>query len=325
MDGTITIHHNSGKRQIELLKFIEEHLNSTVVSMEEDAGVIAKSVDVVSTDSFTVYPLFFPGGDIGKLAVTGSVNDVVMLGAEPIYMTLSIILEEGFSLKSFECIINSLDNELRRNNLKILCGDTKVMNKGSLDGLVINTTCFGKSVGKPLSVTNVEPGNAIVLTGPIGLHGATIMALRKGFDVSFNSDCRSLTPLLEIVKAFDIRTMRDATRGGVAQILNEIAASAGCDIVINEDMLLVPEGVKVISEILGIDPLYLACEGTAAIFCSERDTGDVMDALNDLGFYPSFIGYVREKSVIPRVMLKNRYGVERVLPMLVEELTPRIC
>ncbi|HHF08839.1 MAG TPA: hydrogenase expression/formation protein HypE, partial [Kosmotoga arenicorallina] len=115
MDGTITIHHNSGKRQIELLKFIEEHLNSTVVSMEEDAGVIAKSVDVVSTDSFTVYPLFFPGGDIGKLAVTGSVNDVVMLGAEPIYMTLSIILEEGFSLKSFECIINSLDNELRRN------------------------------------------------------------------------------------------------------------------------------------------------------------------------------------------------------------------
>ncbi|OAA30666.1 hypothetical protein AT15_09560 [Kosmotoga arenicorallina S304] len=325
MKGTITIHHNSGKRQIELLRFIEEHLNGSVVSMEEDAGIIMKSVDVVSTDSFTIYPLFFPGGDIGKLAVTGSVNDVVMLGAEPIYMTLSIILEEGFPLDSFEKVISSIDSELRGNNLKVLCGDTKIMNKGSVDGLIINTTCFGKSVGKPLSVYNIEPGDAVIVTGPIGLHGATIMALRKGFEFNFHSDCRTLIPLLEIVKRFNVKAMRDATRGGVAQILNEIATSANCDIVINEDMLLIPEGVKTISEILGIDPLYLACEGTAVVFCDERDTGEALELLGDLGFYPSFIGHVREKGVIPRVLLKNRYGVERVLPMLVEELTPRIC
>lgn len=325
MDGTITIHHNSGKRQIELLRFIEERLNGSVVSMEEDAGIIMKSVDVVSTDSFTIYPLFFPGGDIGKLAVTGSVNDVVMLGAEPMYMTLSIILEEGFPLESFEKVIRSIGSELRGSNLKVLCGDTKIMNKGSIDGLIINTTCFGKSVGKLLSVNNVEPGDAVIITGPIGLHGATIMALRKGFEINFRSDCRTLTPLLEIVKRFNVKTMRDATRGGVAQILNEIATSSGCDIVINEDMLLIPDGVKAISEILGIDPLYLACEGTAAVFCDKRDTEDALELLGDLGFYPSFVGHVREKDVIPRVLLKNRYGVERVLPMLVEELTPRIC
>ncbi|AKI97582.1 hydrogenase expression/formation protein HypE [Kosmotoga pacifica] len=325
MDGTITIHHNSGKRQTELLKFIKEHLSNAVISMEEDGGVITQPVDVVSTDSFTIYPYFFPGGDIGKLAVTGSVNDVVMLGAEPIFMTLSIILEEGFPLESFERIVSSIDNELRNLDLKILCGDTKVMNRGSIDGIVLNTTCFGKSVRSPLSVSNIEPGNAVILTGPIGLHGAAIMAMRKGFNVDFKSDCRALTSLLEIVKRYNIKTMRDATRGGVAQILNEIAVSTGCDIVINEDMLLIQEGVKSVAEILGVDPLYLACEGTAVIFCDEHDSDGVMETLNDMGFYPSFIGYVREKSIIPRVMLKNRFGVERVLPMLVEELTPRIC
>lgn len=324
-EDIITLNHNSGKRQFELLKFIASGLDGRIISMDNDSGFIKKEVDVITTDSFTISPIFFPGGDIGKLSICGSINDVVMVGAEPRYITLSFIFEEGFSLVDLSRILSSIKRELDENNLSIISGDTKVMEKNALDRIVINTTCLGKIIGDSMNTANISKGDSIIITDPIGFHGSAVMASRKGFEIDFTSDCRSLKKLLYISNSHKIHAMRDPTRGGLAQILNELALSSGFDILIRGNDIPIPEGVGGIAEILGINPLYLPNEGNAVIFCDKVDLPELTTGLTKGGFNPSTIGEVLEKSEKPRLILKTGLGNERILPMLVEELTPRIC
>lgn len=324
-DEVITLNYNSGKRQFELLEFIASRLNGRILSMENDSGFIKEDIDVVSTDSFTISPIFFPGGNIGKLAICGSVNDVVMVGAEPKYITLSFIFEEGFPIAHLLKILDSIRNELEKNNLSIISGDTKVMEKNALDKMIINTTCLGKVIGNRLEVSEIKAGDSIVITDPIGYHGSAVMAARKDFEIDFTSDCRSLKELLEISEDLKIHAMRDPTRGGLAQVLNELAYSSGLDVMINENKIPIPRGVRGIAEILGINPLYLPNEGNAVIFCDRSDLLELIKRLREKGFKPSIIGEVLGESDRARLILKTVLGSERILPMLVEELTPRIC
>ncbi|MGC9383789.1 MAG: hydrogenase expression/formation protein HypE [Kosmotogaceae bacterium] len=325
MNEIITVHHNSGRKQYELIEFISDVLGDRLVSTENDGGLLTAAVDTITTDSFTIRPLFFPGGDIGSLSVSGSVNDTVMLGAKPLYLSLSLIIEEGMKITTLKKILNSIRKELEVTSTYVLCGDTKVVEKGEVDGLIINTTSLGKTLKTALTVDRIKSKDSIIVTGPLGLHGAAVMAYRNGFEIDFESDCRSIIQLLDVVNEFDIHVMRDLTRGGFVQILNELAISSGKEITIDESLLQIPAGVESVSEILGINPLYLACEGTAAIFCNSSVEYELMSFLKNRGFSPFKAGNVDKDTERPLVSLRSNSGAERVLPMLIEELTPRIC
>lgn len=323
--GFITIHHGSGKKQSELLDFIVDCLGAMVMSIENDGGFINEVVDAISTDSFTISPAFFPGGDIGKLAIVGSINDVVMLGAEPLYLTLSLIIEEGFQISELEKILTSARGELESSGTRVICGDTKVVNRRAVDRIVINTACLGRTTEMRLTADKIETGDQVVITGPVGLHGASVMAARNGFEIDFVSDCRALTPLLKAIGGLDVHAMRDPTRGGLAQILNELSRSTRRGILLEERLLPCHAGVAAVADILGVDPLYLACEGTAVIFCEKGDSPVLVERLKFHGFSPALIGEVGSENIRPLLVIRTRSGAERVLPMLIEELTPRIC
>ncbi len=325
MNDIITVHHNSGRKQYELIELIDKELGGRLVSTENDGGTLTETVDTVTTDSFTIKPLFFPGGDIGSLSISGSVNDTIMLGAKPLYFSLSLVIEEGLKIHTLKSVLNSIRKELEKTDTYVLCGDTKVVGRGEVDGLMINTTCLGKTVKNALTVDKIKNNDSIIVTGPLGLHGAAVMAKRNGFEIDFESDCSSLMPLLDAVKKFNIHVMRDLTRGGFVQILNEMAISSGKEIIIEEHSLQIPEGVDSVSEILGINPLYLACEGTAAIFCSNEVENELLTFLKNKGFSPFKAGNVGRNTERPLVSLKTNSGAERVMTMLTEELTPRIC
>ncbi len=326
MDSSfVTIHHGSGKKQAELLDFIAEQLGPAMMSTENDGGSVDEAIDTITTDSFTISPIFFPGGDIGKLSVAGSINDVVMMGAEPVYLTLSLIIEEGFEIQDLVKILTSARAELEASNTRVICGDTKVVNRGAIDRIVINTTCLGKTAEARYAVGRIETGDRIVITGPAGMHGASVMATRNNFEIDFVSDCRALTPLLNAVSGFKVHAMRDPTRGGIAQILNELSESSRKEMVIEENLLPRHAGVEAVAEILGVDPLYLACEGTAVLFCAEADVDALLINLESQGYSPSVIGRVGAETEGPLLVIRTRLGAERVLPMLTEELTPRIC
>ena len=321
----ITIHHGSGKRQVELLRFIHEQLGSKDISMDNDGTFFCEAVDTITTDSFTISPIFFPGGDIGKLAIAGSINDVVMMGAKPLFLTLSLVIEEGFPLHDLARILNSARNELKANSARILCGDTKVVSRGEVDRIIINTACLGRTEGTRLAVDRIETGDRIIITGPLGLHGASVMAVRNNFEIDFVSDCKSLGPLLEATRGLGVHAMRDPTRGGLGQVLNELAQSSGREMIIEEELIPRHSGVATVAEILGVDQLYLACEGTAVIFCKKADTDSLFMKLRSQGYSPSEIGIVGPVSSRPLLIIRTKSGAERVMPMLTEELTPRIC
>jgi hydrogenase expression/formation protein HypE len=325
LNEIITIHHNSGRKQYELIEFISEVLGDRLVSTENDGGLLTDAVDTITTDSFTIKPLFFPGGDIGSLSVSGSVNDTVMLGAKPLYLSLSLIIEEGMKITTLKKILNSIRKELEVTSTYVLCGDTKVVEKGEVDGLIINTTSLGKTLKTALTVDRIKSEDSIIVTGPIGLHGAAVMACRNNFEIDFESDCMSLMPLLKAIEKCDLHIMRDLTRGGFVQILNELAISSGKEIVIDENAIQIPSGVESVSEILGINPLYLACEGTAVITCDSEVESELLAFLKNIGFSPFKAGIVGKNTQRPLVSLRTKAGAERVVPMLIEELTPRIC
>lgn len=325
LNGIITVHHNSGRKQYELIEFISKELGERLVSTENDGGLLNAAVDTITTDSFTIKPLFFPGGDIGSLSVSGSINDTIMLGARPLYLSLSLIIEEGIKITTLRNILHSIRKELELSETYVLCGDTKVVEKGEVDGIIINTTCLGKTINNALTVDRIKSEDSLIVTGPIGLHGAAVMACRNNFDIDFESDCRSLMPLLKAVDNFDIHVMRDLTRGGLVQILNELAISSKKEIIIDESLLQIPPGVESVSEILGINPLYLACEGTVVITCDSKIESELLTFLESIGFSPFKAGMVGKNTQRPLVSFKTKAGAERVLPMLLEELTPRIC
>ncbi len=293
---------------------------------ETDSGRMA-----FSTDTFTVDPIFFPGGDIGDLAVNGTVNDVAMCGAKPVYLSLALIIEEGFSFDALKRILKSIARAVRRAEVQIITGDTKVVPKGAVDRIFINTSGIG-IISDPVDIgpQRARPGDAVILSGTIADHGITVMTQREQF--SFDSDVKSDTAALNhLVQAMlatgaDIHVMRDPTRGGVGTALNEIALASNVGIRIKEDRIPLRRAVNGICELLGFDPLYLANEGKLLAIVSAEDVESVLKSMRDhpLGQRACVIGEVTSKSP-GKVVMKTRVGGTRFVDMLSGEQLPRIC
>lgn len=305
--------------------------NPVLRELGDSARLPLKENTAFTTDSFVVSPLFFPGGDIGKLAVCGSINDLVMRGALPEYLSLAFIAEEGLEIAILEKVVASIASAARASGVHIATGDFKVVEKGAADKLFINTCGVGRIISKKnLSISAIRPKDKIILTGEIGMHGLAVLAKRKELSLGFNisSDCAALDKLLLPVvrKASTLRFMRDPTRGGVATTLNEIAESSGLGIVIDEKSIPVSSKVRAAGELLGIDPLYVANEGKAIIVVGAQEAHKVLAQLkkHPLGRSARIIGSV-EKSPKAKVVLKTILGTERIIDMLTSEPLPRIC
>ncbi|MFH0754562.1 MAG: hydrogenase expression/formation protein HypE [Candidatus Omnitrophota bacterium] len=285
----------------------------------------------VTTDSYVVQPLFFPGGDIGKLAVFGSVNDLAMCGAKPLYLTAAFIIEEGFEIALLTRIVTSMQEAARHSGVSIIAGDTKVVEKGKADGIFINTTGIGvlghESVVAPSSI---KAGDSIILSGDIGRHGMAVMAAREGLllESSIESDAAALADTVgELFKrGLLVHCLRDLTRGGLATALVELSRSSGFDMHVREQSALVAPAVRGLCEILGLDPWYVANEGRFVCFVPSVDEGAALAVLRNGpgGESAAVIGRVREERNAC-VVMENVLGTSRVVEMLPGQLLPRIC
>jgi len=301
-----------------------------ILQKGEDAAIIHGGELAFTTDSFTVSPLFFPGGDIGKLAVCGTCNDLAMMGAKPKYLTCSVIIEEGFSLEELQKIVASMKKELEVNGALVVAGDTKVVPRGSMDGIFINTTGIGEIMMCGLGAMSISEGDAIIVSRDIGAHGAAIFAAREGIGLSsaLESDCASLTLQVQglINAGVGIKAMRDATRGGVSGVLNEWARQGNICIEVDEQSIPISEEVSGICEILGFEPLSLANEGTFVLALKQEDVQKALELLH--GFQNSQnaaqIARVSETHR-KKVVLHSAHGTKRFLEMPSGELLPRIC
>lgn len=330
----ILLGHGSGGRLMHNLvrDLLLKKLDNPILRQLSDSALINyKERLAFTTDSFVVNPLFFPGGDIGKLAVSGTVNDLVMLGARPEYLSLSIIAEEGLERRVLERITGSISRSAREAGVYIVTGDLKVVERGACDKLFINTSGIARIIkGCGLSVRNIEPQDKIIVTGNIARHGLAVLSKRKDLDFGFNikSDCACLNgliiPVLEKIKG--IKFMRDPTRGGIATTLNEIAESAGLGIVIDEESIPLSSKVKAACELLGIDPLYVANEGIAVLAVKKDAAGKALDLLkkHPLGRNARVIASA-VKEPKGRVILNTALGTRRIVDMLTSDPLPRIC
>jgi hydrogenase expression/formation protein HypE len=284
-----------------------------------------------TTDSYVVSPLFFPGGDIGALAVNGTVNDLAMCGARPLYLSAGFILEEGLPMEALWRVTQSMRRAAAEAGVEIVTGDTKVVDKGKGDGVFINTAGVGV-IEHDLSISpaSVRPGDAILLSGDIGRHGIAIMAAREGlsFESEITSDCAPLAGLVGVLieAGIEIHCLRDLTRGGLASALVEIAEAARVNIKIDEIAILIREDVRGACEILGFDPLYLANEGRFIAFIPDREAERALSMMSShpFGVGASVIGGVAD-SQSPVVTLKSRIGGARIVDMFTGEQLPRIC
>lgn len=305
--------------------------NPALNELSDSAYIRLKQPCAFTTDSFVVSPLNFPGGDIGKLAVYGAINDLVMLGAVPRYLSLALIIEEGLDYGTLEGIIGSVSTAARKADVRVVTGDLKVVEKGACDKIFINTSGVGEILkGKRLSIRNIRTQDKIIVTGDIGRHGIAVLSKRKELDLRFNviSDCAPLNDLIiPILKRTDsIRFMRDPTRGGVATTLNEIAEGLKAGIVIEERSIPVSGKVRAACELLGIDPLYIACEGRAILVVSPASAKGILGLLrrHPLGRDSRIIGTV-VKEPRQRVVLNTIFNTQRIVDMLTSEPLPRIC
>ncbi len=322
-------HGNGGVENNELIhQLFYKAFKNEILEKSEDAAIIEDGKLAFSTDSFTVSPLFFPGADIGKLAICGTCNDLAMMGAKPKYLTCAIILEEGFEVEKLQKIIHSMEKELEINGAKIVSGDTKVVPKGSVDGVFINTTGIGQIKYQEISSNNISTDDVILVSRDIGAHGATIFAAREGIELTsdLQSDCCSLYPIVqELIDAnIKITALRDATRGGVAAVLNEWAKQSNICIEIEEEKIPVNDEVKGLCEILGFDATSLANEGTFVLAIDKKDTDKAKEILQKFNTNATEIGNVTEKKV-GKVILNSSWGTSRYLDMPTGELLPRIC
>jgi hydrogenase expression/formation protein HypE len=333
-DGVQLGHGSGGKMSAALLRdrFLPALGNHVLAELGDGAVVgVGRSEIVVSTDTFVVSPLEFPGGNIGSLAVHGSVNDVSMMGARPLYLTAGFILEEGLSLAVLDRILRSMADASTVAGVPVVAGDTKVVERGKADGLYINTTCIGEAHPqfRP-NPARARVGDAVISSGPIGRHGMAIMAAREGlaFETTITSDSASLAGLVDDLRTaqLDVHVMRDPTRGGVASALNEIAAASRVGVEIHEEILPVPEDVRAACEVLGLDPLYVANEGILIAFVSETDADR---ALRVMHHHPLGAGAVEIGRVVARhpgvVALRTSLGGTRIVDLLPGDQLPRIC
>ncbi len=302
------------------------------IKLLEDAAVLKSPQKIAfTTDSFTVSPIFFKGGDIGKLSVAGTVNDLSVMGAKPLFLSLGLIIEEGFASGDLRKIINSISEEADKTGVRVVTGDTKVVPAGKADGIFINTSGIGEILYDGLSVYNITAGDIIIVSGNVGDHGAAIMSQREGIemDVEIESDCASLWDMIAALLADGIKVsaIRDATRGGLAAVLNEWTVAAGVDICVEEDKIPVSGPVKGFCELLGFEPYQLACEGRAVFAVKSEFARRALDILKShpLGKNANIIGTAEAGGKINKVILKGIYGVDRLLDYSSGELLPRIC
>jgi len=284
-----------------------------------------------TTDSFVVKPVFFPGGDIGRLAICGTVNDLATAGAQPLYLAAAFVLEEGFPLDDLERIVDSMQVAAAEAGVQIVTGDTKVVEQGGADGLFVNTAGIGLiPAGVELSGANARPGDAVIVTGTIGDHGIAVLSQREGF--RFDVDvCSDVAPLSGLVKAAlavtpEIRVVRDPTRGGLATTLNEIAAQSQVAIHLVERAIPIRDSVRAACEMLGYDPLYVANEGKLVLIVAAEVAEAVVGRLRRerYGEEAAVIGWVREAPA-GRVTLTTGIGGTRIVDLLAGEMLPRIC
>ena len=327
-------HGSGGKLSYRLIRdlFVSNFENDYLKRLDD--GAILKINDLnlaFSTDSYTVDPLFFQGGNIGELAVHGTVNDLAMCGAHPLYLTCSFIIEEGLPIKILEKIVVSMKKASVNAGVKIVTGDTKVVNKGAVDKIFINTSGIGIiKEGINISGKNARTGDIVITNGTIGDHGITVLSEREGlkFETTLKSDTAPLASLVsDMMEVSDnIHVLRDPTRGGLSTTLNEIAMSSEVEIEIDEEKIPIREGVRAVCEILGYDPLYLANEGKLIAFVSPEDSLKVLQKMksNKYGKESKIIGRVTQKS-LGRVFLKTKVGGKRIVDMLTGEQLPRIC
>ena len=331
----ILLAHGSGGRLTHNLiqqVFLPQLTNSILESLDDSAKIANRRGSIgFTTDSYVVKPIFFPGGDIGKLAVCGTVNDLSMIGTTPFYLSLSLIIEEGFSVELLRQIASSIHETARSAGVEIVTGDTKVVEHGAADQLFINTAGIGWiRRGINLSGINANPGDQILLSGHLGDHEIAILSQREGFHFQgeLRSDCAPLNDLVE--KMLDacpsIRCMRDPTRGGLATTLNEIASMSNVGMVIEEEKIPVRESIRGICELLGLDPLYLANEGKLVAICPPDEVERLLEVMKDhpLGKDAEIIGRVTDKNQ-KKVILRTLIGGHRILDLLTGGQYPRIC
>jgi hydrogenase expression/formation protein HypE len=337
-DGRIDMSHGAGGRASAQL--IEElfvaAFDNTWLREGNDGAVFTPELApgermVMATDAHVVSPLFFPGGDIGSLSVHGTVNDVAMTGARPLYLAASFIIEEGFPLADLKRIVESMARASREASVPIVTGDTKVVERGKGDGVFISTTGIGVvAAGVNTGGHRARPGDAILLSGSIGEHGVAIMSKREAleFDTEILSDSIALHELVAqmLATAPGLRVLRDPTRGGLATTLNEIAGQSGVGMLLDEAMIPVLPQVEAACELLGLDPLYIANEGKLVAICSEADAEPLLHAMRQhpLGKDAVRIGTVLDDSH-GFVQMQTRFGGRRIVDWLTGEQLPRIC
>ena len=336
---TILLGHGSGgKLSAELIRdiFLPAFQNPVLARLDDQAIVNVNGQRLaITTDSFVVKPLFFPGGDIGSLAVHGTVNDLAMGGATPLFLSAAFIIEEGFSMDELRRVVNSLRQAAADAGVQVVTGDTKVVEKGKGDGLFINTTGIGiVPEGIELSADRARPGDKVLLSGPIGDHGIAILAQREGleFETKIQSDSAALHTLVAAMLGvtsnvtLDIRCMRDPTRGGVSSTLNEIAERSQVGIELEERSLPIHEEVRGACELLGLDPLYVANEGKLIAIVAPEGADAVLQAMkrHPLGAEAVVIGTVKKENP-GLVTMRTPLGTTRIVDMLAGDQLPRIC
>ncbi len=333
-------HGSGGRMSYDLIsKVFLPSFENPVLRTGDDAGSITIMEHgsnmgeklAISTDSHVVMPLFFPGGDIGRLAICGTVNDVSMLGATPHWLTAGFILEEGLEVQTLHKVVKSMQAAAAEANVRIIAGDTKVVQNGKADGLYITTTGIGIiPEGVNISGNRAQPGDVVIISGTIGDHGIAVLAARGelNFETQIKSDVAPLNDLvasmLEATK--EIHVLRDPTRGGLATSLNEIAIQSHVGITIYEDTIPVKPAVEAACEMLGFDPLYIANEGKLIAIVEKNNAEKLLTAMKNHphGMDAAIIGTVVERST-PHVMLKTNYGTTRMVEMMSGEMLPRIC
>jgi len=330
MTKTVTLAHgNGGEENNELIKKIfYKNFKNDILEKSEDAAVIEDGKLAFTTDSFTVSPLFFPGGDIGKLAICGTCNDLAMMGAKPKYMTCSVIIEEGFATRDLEKIVKSMKTELEINGAIVVSGDTKVVPKGAVDKLFINTTGIGEIEHKGITASGLKEGMSILVSRDVGAHGATIFAAREGIELAstLQTDCDSLYPQIKALMdaGVNIMALRDATRGGVSAVLNEWAKTSDVCVEVTEESIPVQEEVRGICEMLGFEAVDLANEGTFVLCVNKEDEAMALEVLQKRHATSAVIATVSEQYK-GRVILNSSWGTKRFLDLPTGELLPRIC
>ncbi len=307
------------------------HFSNDVLLAAEDAAVLeVKNKIAFTTDSFTVSPIFFNGGDIGKLAIAGTVNDLAMMGAKPLYLSASFMIEEGFPFDKLETIVKSMADELKYSGAKIVCGDTKVVPKGAVDQIFINTSGIGEIQKEGISSNALCEGDVIIVSGDVGRHGAAILMEREGLGITgdLQSDCATLWPAVKALIDADvtISAMRDATRGGLSAVLNEWAVQSTVCLEIEETSVPIDDAVQGMCELFGFEAFDFANEGTFILAVPSKDASLALEVLQkiDVSKSAKVIGKVSMKKE-GKVVLHSAYGSSRYLDLPKGELLPRIC